>query len=177
MKILDVGCGTKKKKGAIGIDFNSQTDADVIHNLEIFPYPFNDNEFDKIYCDNVIEHLNDVIRTMEELWRISKPGGTIEIVVPYFRSKYAAIDPTHKHSFTVESLSYFDPNHHFFQRYKYSDKRLIVENVSFDVGYEHKSFLMKKFVKFCNKHIHFYEAYLSQHIALNSLTFTLNVVK
>lgn len=177
MKILDVGCGTKKKKGAIGIDFNSQTDADVIHNLEEFPYPFKDDEFDLIYCDNVVEHLNDVIRTVEELWRIAKDGAKIEIVVPYFRSKYAAIDPTHKHAFTVESFSYFDPNHHFFQRYRYSDKKLVVESVKFDVGYEHKSFLTRRFVKFSNRHIHFYEAYLSQFVPLNSLTFNLRVSK
>ena len=31
--ILDVGCGRKKQPGAIGIDFNANTDADVIHNL------------------------------------------------------------------------------------------------------------------------------------------------
>lgn len=177
MKTLDVGCGTKKKEGAIGIDFNTQTDADVIHNLEVFPYPFTDNEFDKIYCDNVIEHLNDVIKTMEELWRISKPGGDIEIVVPYFRSKYAAIDPTHKHYFTIDSFSYFNPNHHFFQRYKYSDKKMKVENVRFDVGFEHKSFLMRRFVKFCNRHTQFYEGYLSTFIPLNSLTFNLRVIK
>jgi hypothetical protein len=44
MKILDVGCGKNKRKGAIGIDIDPNSDADVIHDLNIFPWPFNDNE-------------------------------------------------------------------------------------------------------------------------------------
>ena len=31
MKILDLGCGKRKRKGAIGIDISEDTDADVIH--------------------------------------------------------------------------------------------------------------------------------------------------
>ena len=40
--ILDLGCGNKKRDGTIGVDFNSRTKADIIHDLNIFPYPFED---------------------------------------------------------------------------------------------------------------------------------------
>lgn len=46
MKILDLGCGTRKKKDAIGIDISEGSDSDVIHNLNIFTYPFDDNKFE-----------------------------------------------------------------------------------------------------------------------------------
>jgi len=46
MKILDVGCGTNKHPGAIGLDYNPRTGADVIHDLNEVPYPFPDDEFD-----------------------------------------------------------------------------------------------------------------------------------
>ena len=53
--ILDLGCGNKKRPGAIGIDVNPRCDADVIHDLNAFPYPFAESAFDEIYADNVIE--------------------------------------------------------------------------------------------------------------------------
>ena len=108
-KILDLGCGNKKRPGAIGVDFNERTSADIIHNLNSFPYPFEDGFFDEIYLDNTLEHLDDVMKVMEEAHRICKPNGVVKVIAPYFRSMWACIDPTHKHFFTVDSFAYFDP--------------------------------------------------------------------
>jgi len=135
MKILDLGCGKRKRQGAIGIDISKDTDADVIHDLNVFPYPFADDEFDYVYADNVIEHLDNVVKVLEELHRISKNGATTKIIVPFFRSHYAFIDPTHKHFFTVRSFDNFDPEKDFNRIYKYSqcyfrvNKGLFDENV------------------------------------------------
>ena len=62
MKILDLGCGCHKMPGAIGVDFNPNSDADIIYDLNAFPYPFPDNEFDLIHCDGILEHLDDMCR-------------------------------------------------------------------------------------------------------------------
>ena len=70
LKVLDLGCGNTKRPGAIGVDFNDRSAADVIHNLNRFPYPFNDSSFDEIYLDNTLEHLDDVTRVMEEVYRL-----------------------------------------------------------------------------------------------------------
>ena len=43
MKVLDVGCGVNKTEGAVGLDSNPRTAADVIHDLGELPYPFADN--------------------------------------------------------------------------------------------------------------------------------------
>src|SRR5437868_14601739 len=83
-KILDVGCGSNKHPGAIGIDFNPRTDADVIHDLGVVPYPFDDNEFDAIISRHVIEHVPDVMAFISELHRITKPGGRIKLVTPHY---------------------------------------------------------------------------------------------
>jgi predicted SAM-dependent methyltransferase len=69
MKTLDVGCGNNKAKGAIGIDFNADTQADVVHDLNSYPYPFEDNEFEKILCNHIIEHIDDVVSFVEKLYR------------------------------------------------------------------------------------------------------------
>lgn len=131
-KILDLGCGNKKREGAIGVDFNDRTAADIVHNLNKFPYPFDDNSIDEVYIDNTLEHLDDVMKVMEEIHRICKPGALIKVIVPYFRSKWASIDPTHKHFFTVESFCYFDPNHFVCKQYDYTLARFLPEKTVFN---------------------------------------------
>jgi len=77
-RILDVGCGIHKQPGAIGIDRNPATRADVLCDLDHVPYPFADNSFDRLLAIHVIEHVADVIATMEEFTAVSatipKPG-------------------------------------------------------------------------------------------------------
>ena len=50
----------------MGIDVNPRSNADVLCDLNQYPYPFKDSSFDQVYADNVIEHLTDVVRTVEE---------------------------------------------------------------------------------------------------------------
>jgi len=88
MKILDLGCGNNKK-GTIGIDIRKDSNADIIHNLNEYPYPFKDDEFDMIIADHILEHLDDYKKTMEELHRITKNKGKIIIRVPHFSSTNA----------------------------------------------------------------------------------------
>ena len=65
LKILDVGCGIHKQPGSIGLDRNPDSRADVLADLDRFPYPFADSSFDRLTAIHVIEHVDDVIRTME----------------------------------------------------------------------------------------------------------------
>ncbi|MBM3775223.1 MAG: class I SAM-dependent methyltransferase, partial [Acidobacteria bacterium] len=55
--MLDVGCGLRKQAGAIGIDRNPSSRADVLCDLDRFPYPFRDQSFDRVLAIHVIEHL------------------------------------------------------------------------------------------------------------------------
>ncbi|MEZ5063711.1 MAG: methyltransferase domain-containing protein [bacterium] len=107
MRILDVGCGQDKLPGAIGIDRSANTAADVVHDLDRRPWPFADAEFDHVRCQDVIEHLDDIVGVMEELHRVARPGATIHIRVPHFSSVQAYTDPTHRHFFSTESMGYF----------------------------------------------------------------------
>ena len=63
-KMLDLSCRNKKRAGAIGVDFNERTSADIIHNLNSVPYSFDNGSFDEIYLDNTLEHLADVMRVI-----------------------------------------------------------------------------------------------------------------
>jgi len=171
-KILDLGCGKKKREGAIGVDFSDRHAADVIHDLNVFPYPFNDEEFDEVYLDNVLEHLDHPIRVMEEVNRLCKKKGMVKVIVPYFRSIWAFVDPTHKHFFTVDSFSYFDPRHPICQRYDYTLARFYVEGIFFNETLKNR-LLQKALIFIANKYPNKYEHYLSHLFPLDDITYYL----
>ena len=180
MKILDFGCGNRKRPGAIGIDINPDTQADIVHDLNQFPYPFEDSTFDEIYADNTLEHLDNVIKVMEEMHRISKSGTIIVIIVPYFRARWAYIDPTHKHFFTIDSFSYFDPGHVHNTLYNYSKSKFKTEKVVFNENIPYKVILKLYYglLKIlANKWPFQYETFLSSIFPLDTLTFYLRVIK
>lgn len=172
LKVLDLGCGNRKRPGAIGVDFNNRTAADVIHDLNSFPYPFDDSSFDEIYLDNTLECLDDVIRVMEEVYRICKPGGLVKVIVPYFRSPYAFIDPLHKHFFTVSSFSYFDPEHIYCSRYDYSFARFKPEKIVFNETLVNR-WTKKIVLLLANRLPWRYEYYISHFYPLDDVSFYL----
>lgn len=94
-KRLDIGCGNNKIPGATYLDFDTKANPDILHNLNVFPYPIKDNTFDEIYAKHIIEHLNDPIGFMKEMTRVLKPGGTIFIETPHFSSRVAYSEPQH----------------------------------------------------------------------------------
>ncbi len=105
--VLDVGCGWNKTPGAVGIDSNPKTHADVIHDLGIFPYPFANDEFDEVVCRHVAEHVPDVMAFVTELFRITRPGGRIKITTPHYSNPDWPTDPTHRNHFNSYSFNCF----------------------------------------------------------------------
>lgn len=179
-KMLDLGCGIRKREGAIGVDIIESDAVDLVHDLNVYPYPFEDSLFDDILMDNSIEHLDDIVKTMEELWRISKPGAKITIKVPYFRSHYA-IDPTHKHYFVAHSFYYFDPAHEFHKYYRYSNKAFFdVEKIVFDEDFKY-NWIYKLLLTIprwvANNNPMCYERYLGPYFPMNCITYYLRTKK
>jgi len=79
MKKLNFGCGLDIKKGWVNVDGQRGPQVDKSFNFAKFPYPLRNNEFDYILVDNVLEHLEDPHKVLDELHRISKKNGLIEI--------------------------------------------------------------------------------------------------
>jgi SAM-dependent methyltransferase len=115
--VLDIGCGINKYPGAIGLDRNANTRADVIADLDRFPYPLRDNSFREIRAVHVIEHVSDVIRLMEEIHRLLVPGGQVMIVTPHYTDFSSFCDPTHRWHLNSFSLRYFGDDHAGFGYY------------------------------------------------------------
>ncbi len=104
---LNLGSGEFPKQGYINVDYYSISEPDIRHNLELFPYPFADNNFDVIEADHILEHLNNPFQVMGELYRIGADGATISIRVPHFSRGFTHSD--HKRGFDVTFPYYFNP--------------------------------------------------------------------
>jgi SAM-dependent methyltransferase len=109
--VLNLGCGKKPIPGAVNLDVTPDTNPDVVHDLNRRPWPFPDGRFDEVHAYDVIEHLDDVLGTMEEVHRVLKPGGRVFITVPHYSCSNAFTDPTHRHYFGWFSFDYFTGEH------------------------------------------------------------------
>lgn len=105
---LNLGCGEFKKHGYINVDYYSFSEPDIKHNLNQFPYPFNDSQFNLIEADHLLEHLENPFQVIRELHRISKDGCLIHIRVPHFSRGMAHAE--HKRGFDESFPLYFNPD-------------------------------------------------------------------
>ena len=106
--ILDVGCGNAKYPGAFGLDISPDTQADLVTDLNEYPYPIEDGAFDQILCQDVIEHVREPLKFISELHRIGSPGARIHIRTPHFSSLLAYGDVTHEHIFSALAIRTFE---------------------------------------------------------------------
>src|SRR5512145_3030170 len=109
MRILDLACGLAKTDGAIGMDKLALPGVDIVHDMDVFPYPFEDNTFDRVVSYNGLEHVERPLDVLAEIHRICKDGAGILITTPHFSSVDSYTDPTHKHAFSCKSLDYLVP--------------------------------------------------------------------
>lgn len=172
-QVLDIGCGRNKFSGAKGIDFAANAEADIRHNLNVFPYPCATSSFDAILLRNVIEHLGYIVGLMDEIHRIGRPGADVVITTPHFSSLYSYQDPTHVRHLALESMDYFttDTKHSNF----YTSNRFIMAGKGIDFG---KSFPLSYIARLiCALSPHKYEKHYAFIFPANSLWFHMRIDK
>lgn len=128
-EILDIGCGSSKTPGAIGMDILPAPGVDIVHDLNALPWPLEANRFDTVVCSHVLEHLNDLVGVMNEIHRVSKNGARLKIITPHFSSLNSWEDPTHTRHFARRSFSFFDTD----SKHCYTNK--CMKTVSVDVTF------------------------------------------
>lgn len=176
MRVLDVGCGINKRPGSIGIDRNPNTRADVLVELDRYPYPFRDSSFDALQAVHVIEHVSDVIRTMEEFHRLVRAGGEVFIATPHYSDFSSFCDPTHRWHLNSYSLRYFYPadrggfNYYSGARFEETSVRVSLLALWRYLGFE---LLVNAFPRFRK----FWEHYLCFVVRGKAIEWRLKVVK
>ncbi|MFN4845050.1 MAG: methyltransferase domain-containing protein [Dolichospermum sp.] len=103
---IDLGCGINKPNGFVGVDLYPGLGVDIVADLSQ-RFPFEDNSVDEVRAHDIIEHLPERIHTMNEIWRICKPGAKVNIRVPSTDGRGAFQDPTHISFWNINSFLYY----------------------------------------------------------------------
>jgi SAM-dependent methyltransferase len=106
--VLDLGCGSAKTPGALGVDVRSGPGVDVVHDLDQVPWPLPDDHFERVICAHVLEHLANLPGAMAEIHRVARAGALVLIATPHFSSLNSWEDPTHVRHLARRSFSFFD---------------------------------------------------------------------
>lgn len=132
---LDIACGANKQPGFIGIDILPLPGVDIVHDLNVHPWPLPDECAIMAFASHIVEHIPKVMiffdpetrqmRTwfpflafMDEVWRILKPGAEFAIAAPHGYSLGYQQDPTHASALCEATWVYFDPEHPFYNFYR-----------------------------------------------------------
>ncbi len=165
---LHLGCGKSALPGHMGVDISPQPGVSVVCDLSSRPWPFEDSSVERCVLFNLLEHLPDTILVMEELWRVTKPGGIVHIQVPYYNSAGAFQDPTHVKFFTERTFEYFtvdgatELSHYNY----YSHARFEIERLDF---------YQRSFLKRLPRRV---QIFLGHHLAtIQSLDVVLRTIK
>jgi SAM-dependent methyltransferase len=107
-RVLDVGCGSgallaylakRARLTSVGVDlfpgtlpYCVQRGVSAVSAADATALPFRANLFDFVIAQDVIEHIEDDARALDEIYRVCVPGGLALILVPAFDFLWSARD-------------------------------------------------------------------------------------
>jgi ubiquinone/menaquinone biosynthesis C-methylase UbiE len=118
---LNLGCGTDVRpagEGWTNMDHYPLKGVDVVHDIMAPPWPLKDASFDWVLASHVLEHVphripgtsrDGIFLVLEEIWRVLKPGGHLEAIVPWYRSHEWHEEPTHTRAVHPRMWLYVEP--------------------------------------------------------------------
>ncbi len=112
-----MGCGFNKLNDHWNVDSFAKCNPDQVLDLEVTPWPYDDDFFDKINANNVLEHLgqdpNVFTNIIKEMYRVSKDQAEWYIQVPHHRCDLFWDDYTHVRVLTPKTFRMFDQKVNF----------------------------------------------------------------
>lgn len=159
LKKLNLGCGKDIKQGWVNLDIAKLPGVDIVHDINKLPFPFRNEEFDYILCNDILEHV-EYIPIMKELHRIIKTNGILEIRVPHFSSRSNFMDPTHKKLFSFMLFNFFvtDSTHNREYYFDFHFKKVISTKITFHKGLLFYNQVVEPIINCCENFKHLFEA-------------------
>ena len=105
---LNLGSGSKRYINYVNCDLYTESGADLNFDISKAAWPIPDNSVTEVLLSSVLEHFFEYESFFKELYRVSRHGALIRIIVPYARHDWFLIDPTHIKAWHPESFSFLD---------------------------------------------------------------------
>lgn len=107
--MINIGCGMDYRPGWLNTDCSETAKADIVHDIRYEKLPVESSSVELVYASGVLEQIldNEDLRfAFNECWRVLKPGGTFEIVVPNAEHAIAFQDPFDVRKFVPKTFQY-----------------------------------------------------------------------
>jgi hypothetical protein len=117
---MNLGSGKDYKLGWLNVDILERAEPDLVIDLgQTITLPIQSqtlgggkiliekNTLEKIYANNVLEHVPDLPQLMGNLLTLLKEDGTLEVEVPFEKAETAWQDPTHLRAMNKNSWLYY----------------------------------------------------------------------
>jgi SAM-dependent methyltransferase len=114
---LNLGSGAQRLDGWTNVDVVDLPEVDIVHDLDVGPWPFEDASAEQIVAVDVFEHVMNPVLFMRESHRVLAVGGTLSIKTPHWRHQDSYTDPTHLRHCTEYSWDYWIPGTALFDRH------------------------------------------------------------
>lgn len=126
-QMINLGCGSEPSPNFVNVDWLQLPGVDIVHNLLLFPWPFEDNSAKFIKAIDILEHMPNFtpdnkstpIEFVRECWRVLEPSGKLVIQVPHWASPNTWVDISHVRGFDPRSMDYFSPETDLGKAYGY----------------------------------------------------------
>lgn len=104
---LNIGCGSDHQADFVNLDISPDVGADIVHDLDVAPWPLHDGTVAIIVAQDVFEHVDDPLLFMRESHRILGTDGLLLIKSPHWQHRDAYTDPTHRRFCTEHTWDYW----------------------------------------------------------------------
>jgi SAM-dependent methyltransferase len=88
---IDLGCGSAKREGFIGLDSVVGPGVDHVLDLTRDRFPFDDDTVDHVFSAHFLEHITAPNHVFQEIARVCRDGARIEVWTPYAFSNDAFV--------------------------------------------------------------------------------------
>ena len=105
---LNLGAGYSPLPDMINVDIAPLEGINVVHNLEVFPWPWPDESVEEVFSSHFLEHIHDIFGFFNELYRVMKVGAKAKFITPYGGSVRAWQDPTHVRPIFPQTYQYLN---------------------------------------------------------------------
>jgi len=123
-RILNIGCGRQILEGAENLDKIPFEGVDKVWDLKD-GLPYQDGQFDKVIANYVLCQISSpegLQELLNDIWRVLRINGWLEIKVPNAKHSCAWQDPMDCRRFVPETFDYFDKDHYRYQAFRYGFK-------------------------------------------------------